>query len=398
MVSIKPFHGLVYNPDAVSPDLAVSPPYDVISPSDKQALEQKSPYNIVRVILPSSYPQAGELLSSWIREKALLETPASLYAYGIEYGTDGQKRTLLGVVGLLELSDLDAGLVVPHELTFPKPIEDRYQLLLETRANFSPLFMIYEGGNSFRRSLERYMSSCPVVKATDTAGRVHSLWRLSDTDAASFTSLLSGKNVIIADGHHRYKTALRHSKEGGSGWVMSLFVDFDDPGMNITTPARLVKTGIDVENLKKTVPSSFDIQELPDEPAFMKHIESKKKRTFGVLMNGRPSLILSLKPSVKPADLVKTDAPVVVKSLDVTLLHSVILPALGVNGSDGISYVKEVSAAVDSIRKGEHQAAFFAPPVLPADIKAVAAAGQVMPQKSTYFYPKPLSGLVIYKD
>ncbi|MHA1932312.1 MAG: DUF1015 family protein, partial [Promethearchaeota archaeon] len=247
----------------------VAPPYDVISEEEKQGLKKKNPNNISHVILPETYEGAGRKLNEMINNDTLISNEnRCICIYGIEYlrPNTGEKITRYGFVGLLKLAEIfpAADGIVPHEMTFNKFTEDRLNIIEKTDANFSPIFTIYNGNGSAIKIFKKYIDTAPFLKTLDREGFTHKIWMVSnEEDIKEFQNIIKNHSVIIADGHHRYVTCLRHSRNGGCKYIMALFIDFNDPGLIIYTSHRQIYE-LPVENLedfRDKVKSSFDITE-----------------------------------------------------------------------------------------------------------------------------------------
>jgi uncharacterized protein (DUF1015 family) len=404
LARIFPFQPYRYSAKAGRAENLVTQPYDKISPTMQARYVSLSPYNLVRIILgercPSDsetdnvYTRAAGLLEDWIGSGILeREDKPSVYAYFQKFTAPdtGQTMERRGFIGLGAVEDYSAGVVHRHEQTLSGPKRDRMDLLRHTRAHFGQIFMLYpDPERAVDRILEAASAGTPVITLEDEYGVTHSLWKISDLPAiAKIQTLMADKKLLIADGHHRYETALAFHKENpamsDAEKVMMTFVNMHSPGLEILATHRVL-SGISA-NLTNRIPTRqiASIDEL--------------KRVFETPAPNRIRIGLATKDGTvglyerdrKPGDL------------DVKVLHEELLgQALGiteeaVREQKHIEYVRGLDAAYAKVRDGSAQIAFLLEPVTVQQVADVAFAGGVMPQKSTDFYPKLLSGLTIYK-
>lgn len=441
MAEIKPFHGVLYNKAKVG-DLSkvMAPPYDVISPKKQDDLYSRHQNNIVRLefgkINPGDtekddrYTRAASWLGKWLNEGALVkdESPA-IYYYTQTYTPKGSgKQTRKGFIALSRLEEFGKGGILPHEKTLSGPKADRLRLMLACDANLSCIFSLYsERGLKTNMLLDSAVRGTdPVVDVLDDDGIENRLWRVVDSAVIkSVTEGMKDKALFIADGHHRYETALNYrnimrEKAGNRtgnepyDFVMMYFSNMDDEGMTIWPTHRIIHSlkGFEAGRFMDECARYFDIEEFDFSSSteqeirreFLSSLESRgaEKTSFGLHVKGKdPYILLSLK-SREIMDKVFGDRiPEVFKSLDVTVLHSLILSKiLGITQEsqekqENLVYVKSYDEALSAMKKEENQLVFLLNPTRIGQVEAVAEAGFVMPQKSTYFYPKLLSGLVI---
>jgi len=448
MAEIVPFRGILYNPKEVE-DLneVMAPPYDVISPEYQDMLYQRHPNNIIRLILGKTFPddapgndrysRAAAEFKKW-QDKEVLKRdkiPAIYYYVQVyKVGTDlksvhnGHRKVRKGFMALARLEEFGKGGIHPHEKTLAGPKADRLKLIEACNANFSCIFSLYsEPAKSINKLLEDCcINGSPIIDVKDDDGVESKVWRIDNPASIKrVADIMSDKPLFIADGHHRYETALnyrnlmREKIKNYTGdeifnYVMMYFSNMDDEGMTILPTHRII------HSIQKFTPKAFlvncshffDIEEvswnsdieLRIRKEFYKRIEEKGATlpSFGVFVNGMNSYFVL---TVKEKDIMNKvfggSIPDVFKSLDVTILHVLILNnILGISSSaqekqENIFYVKGLDAALEEAKKDGMQIAFLLNPTKIEQIKAVASAGHVMPQKSTYFYPKLLSGLVI---
>ena len=438
MASVYPFRAWRYNPSAVRLDDVVTQPYDKISPSMQQAYYQRSPYNLVRIILglpelfdaergESVYTRAARDFRAW-REQGILiqEKDPCIFAYSQQFkvpGTDIVKERR-GFIALGKLHDYAEQVVFRHEQTLSKPKSDRLNLLKATHAHFGQIFMLYsDPAGSVEKIL--YDGSGPAeAEVTDEYGVLHRLWRIWDPAAIRLlTTAMKDKKLIIADGHHRYETALNYSKEvspTGSpateypthhlprpaypeAAVMMTFVNMDSDGLVVLPTHRVVHSleSFDAAAFARAAEEFFTVHALAEQDAadYMKLLVDEQGTAFIAVTKAGP-LLLRSKPEAIAAAL--ASVPERQRRLDLTHLHSIILDRLlgldaeKVREQTNLRYLRDAGDAVEQVRRGEADVTFLTNPVSMEQLREVAFAGDVMPQKSTDFFPKLLSGLAIY--
>lgn len=383
----------------------IAPPYDVIS-EEEQIQLKKNPYNICHVILPETYDAAQEKLDEMISKGVMgCDEKPCLYIYGIDYINPDteQKTSRYGFVGLLKLVEIfpaNDG-VIPHEMTFKKYIEDRLQLIRKTSGNFSPLFLIYNGDEGETdRIFNKYILDEPNLKAKDRDGFTHKVWKISaQEDIEALQDIAKTHSMIIADGHHRYNTCLQHSREGGAKHVMCLMIDFNDPGLIIyTTHREVTKLSVKtIEEFKEKVSNNFVVEVLDHFRTLKDLMEfNKDKHVFGAYFQ-RKYIFLRLKKSIFPRGVISGTHSNEWKDLNIPILNQVLLQdSLNVKSED-INFIKDVKQGLRKVKEGKIDALFLLNPTTLAEIQTITRLKEIMPRKSTYFYPKPLSGLVLYK-
>jgi uncharacterized protein (DUF1015 family) len=411
MTKVIPFNGILYNMSKVKGDDVTAPPYDIITPEEKKEFYSKSPYNIVKIDFgeelssdndsDNKYTRAAGFLKTWLDEKILIQDKKpSFYVYEVECTVKNRQKKLRGFFGLIELQELGKGSVYPHEHTHSKAKVDRLLLMRACNANTSPIFSLY---NSPEKTASKIINKTidqakPYIEARDSKGSMHRLWVIDDkADTGAITKELKDKAIFIADGHHRYETAIEFQKEmkakgDSSGtepynYTLMLFTNIADGDLTVLPTHRLVKE-IPADSLKR-LESYFNIEKLsPD-----KNIEeaiSGQKSVIGFYKNGNHEQYLL---RYKGGGL--DDVHPALKGLDVTVLHELILKKiLNVNA---MGYEKDAEKVKDMIRKGLCGAAFFLNPTDVHDVENVALASLRMPPKSTYFYPKIINGFVFNK-
>ncbi|MBI1987708.1 MAG: DUF1015 domain-containing protein [Nitrospinae bacterium] len=447
MAIVIPFKGTLYNSEVVG-DMkgVVAPPYDVISPKEQELYHQRSPYNIIRLILGQIYPgdhancnrytRAAELLSSWLQRGVLrADTHPSFYLYRQTYSLEGRRRVRRGFIGLIRLEEYGKGDVLPHEKTLPAPKADRLALMRSCRANLSPIFGLYSDPAQEVNALLQEVEArqVPRFQVEDDQGVEHALWALSHKEVAEkVSSAMRDCQVLIADGHHRYETALEYQREmrgilpSCSGeesfnYTMIYLANLDDDeGISILPTHRLVRRIPDqgpksLPSLLERIGEHFQVEQLPLDPAgedeagwarAMLETMAQKGRgarhAFGLYAGEDRAYQLTLKGEALPPVFLRGGIPEVWRSLDVVILHLLLLEgALGLTPEEiqgeCLGYTQDAAQAIRSVRSEGYSLAFLLNPTRIEEVRRVATAGHRMPEKSTYFYPKLLSGLVIHK-
>ncbi len=438
MASIYPFRAWRYNPASVRLDDVVTQPYDKISPAMQQAYYQRSPYNLVRIILglpelfdaernESVYTRAARDFRSWREQGVLIqEKSPCIFAYSQRFQAPdtGETKERRGFIALGKLHDYAEQVVFRHEQTLSKPKSDRLNLLRATRAHFGQIFMLYSDPAG---SVEQVLfdgSGAADGEVTDEYGVVHRVWRVNDPAVIRIVVTEMGdKKLIIADGHHRYETALAYAKEHAppslrrsesnfgplphpaypEAAVMMTFVNMDSAGLVILPTHRVVHSLARFEPREFILSAEpyFAIEKLPDgEAAGFLRLLGEQAGTAFVAVTRAGAFLLKSKPEAAGARL--AELPERQRQLDLSHLHSIVLETiLGLDAEKireqtNIRYLRDANEAVEQVRNGDADVAFLTKPVGIEQLKEVAFAGEVMPQKSTDFYPKLLSGLAIY--
>ncbi|MGD0901594.1 MAG: DUF1015 domain-containing protein [Terracidiphilus sp.] len=438
MARIYPFRAWRYNPSVVRLEDVVTQPYDKISPAMQQAYYQRSPYNLVRIILglpelfddehgENVYTRAARDFRCWREQGVLIrEKNPCIFAYAQRFKVPGSEivKERRGFIALGKLHDYTDKVVFRHEQTLSKPKSDRLNLLRATRAHFGQIFMLYsDPAGSIEKIL--YDGSGPAeAEVTDEYGVLHRLWKIGDQAAIRLlTTAMDDKKLIIADGHHRYETALNYSKEHAAASpakaesstsqlpqpaypeaaVMMTFVNMDSDGLVILPTHRVVHglPHFDAVAFAIAAQEFFTMEalETADAASFMELLGREPGTAF-IAATGAGALLLRSKPEAVAAAL--AGLPERQRQLDLSQLHSIVLDRLlgldaeKVRQESNIRYLRDAGEAMDQVRSGEANIAFLTNPVSMEQLREVAFAGDVMPQKSTDFFPKLLSGLTIY--
>jgi uncharacterized protein (DUF1015 family) len=414
MAEIEPLRALHYAPEwtgGLQP--VVAPPYDVIDDEQRAELQRRSPYNVVAIDLPRAdgdpYEHAAELLAQWQADGAVVrDERGALWPLEQDYtGPDGRARTRRGFLARVRVEDYGAGRIRPHERTHPGPKEDRLRLTRATRANLSPIFSLFSDPEEAAwGALSPFTPAADVWAETrDDDGTVNRLWRVDDEAAiAQVEEALAGAELLIADGHHRYETARVYADEiGGEGphrYALMCLVALQDPGLTVFPTHRLVRgLGPDRQKaLAAAIQRDFEIEPLGD-PGDLAPAEGDGVRLGYIDSHFRKPFRLTLKdPAIADRALPEHAEPY--RRLDTAVLEALILKgALGMTDQDidhlhGLGYARDDARALEFVQSGEYDAAFFMSPTPVTRVQAVAAAGESMPPKSTYFFPKVPTGLI----
>jgi uncharacterized protein (DUF1015 family) len=418
MATIKPFRALRYNLQKVELEKVVAPPYDVISPDQQNGYYEVSPYNVIRLILgreEDRYASAAHHLNAWLKDEILIhdEEPALYMLAQTFIGTDGNTITRKGFIGACELVELDKGVVLPHEKTLSKPKADRFNLMKATRTNFSQIFGLYSDPDHGIDDVTDAISKLDPIIDIEFEEVNNKVWRIDRPEDVEFISnAMKDKQILIADGHHRYETALayrdlmRNENPSHAGnelynYVMMFCTNMYDPGLVIYPTHRVLHSlqnfngAVLLNELKKY----YVVEEIASGDELRKKLAAVNRYAFGYVYPGSYNLVYLREPG-EAVKLLPADMPEEVKALDVALLHSHIIGTLlgiSVEAQEQklfLDYIKDFGEAVKAVGEGTVQAALLMNPTPIDQVRSVAEAGYTMPQKSTYFYPKLVSGLV----
>lgn len=423
MSEIRPFRAVIYNQEKIR-DLSrvVCPPYDVISTEAQERYHKAHANNLINILLgkdaagDDKYRRAGVLFHEWLKQEVMVQddTPA-VYFYSHQYKIRGETRVRLGFIALLRLADKNSS-VYAHEHTRPAPKEDRLRLLRQVKANLSPIFAVFRDEKRIiQRAYRNYVTgSNAFLDVIDEDKNVHKMWRIADPKAlAMMQSGMLEENVFIADGHHRYETAcafrdeMRQNSGGTKGdesfnYIMAYFTNTDPRGLLIMPIHRLARLDkpLDMDAFKENLQEYFALEEFRDKDRFFFLMEKggRTEHLLGVYRNRRYWL-LRLK-NIKILDKIVTDKPAEYRCLDVSILNAIIFNKImgyTPETNDSLTYTPHAEECINKVNGSDEYIAFFLNPVKVEQIMAVALKGERMPPKSTYFYPKVLSGLVINK-
>lgn len=410
MAEIKPIRALRYTEKAGALATCVCPPYDIVSEAEYAALCDENPHNLIRLELPTGgedrYERAGTLFHEWLENGILAqdETPG-VYLYREAFSVGDRQYAFDGLVCLVGLRPFSDRVVLPHEETLSKAKEDRFRLMCATGCNFSSIYSLYRDEEGSIREVIRASQALPVLaEFTDGEGVTHTLRKIEDEKTVAFlVNAFADKQLFIADGHHRYETAIRYrdSVRPDATHVLMTLVDLEDDGLVVLPTHRLI-TGLTVDKAVLTERASafFTAAEYPDVTKAEEVLNAHKDRHAYALYTGGEGFTL-LVGTEKADRLTVEGRSEAYARLDVTVLHTLLLEqVLGIDKENmarqqNLRYTRSAEEAIASVRKGESAAAFLLNPTRIEEIRAVAIAGDKMPQKSTYFYPKLKTGLVM---
>ena len=410
-MEVLPLNAIVYNQDKVDMKDVVAPPYDVIDSKYQDDLYARSEFNIVKLILTKGenrYEDAKKYFEDWKEKEVLVQTKKPSIFYIVQKYTNEKGKTIerKGFIARNKIEDFESKKILPHEFTMGGPKQDRLNLVTSTGAFFSQIFMVYnDQEQKIEKMAEKYIAQKPYMDVTDDLGVQNLVYLIDDEeDIKVIEKTLEDKTLLIADGHHRYETSMNyaraHKDNEYAQYVMSYFTNAADENLIIYPTHRIIEKEIDTNELLKKVEKHYEIEKMTDKEAFLERIEeeNKKQITTGlILKNDENYYVLKLKQGVKET----IDTPQVLQKLDLTVLHEIILKKeLGFSqeelmAQDGVKYEKQEHVSFESVKSGKASACFIMAYPKMQDIIDISQEGLRMPQKSTYFYPKLLSGVVI---
>ncbi|MDI6822225.1 MAG: DUF1015 domain-containing protein [Actinomycetota bacterium] len=441
MAEIRAFKGILYNEEKVNLERVVAPPYDVISPREQGKYYNLSEYNVIRLILGKEYPgdnavnnkytRAATFFQGWLREGVLREDEKpAIYLYQQEYSLPacrqawktGERKRRMGFIALAKLEDFDNGKIFPHERTESKTKIDRLNLLRACKAHFCQILALYsDPRGGIDHILEAKAKEQPIIDVRDEDGVRHKLWRINEQKTIDkIVQIIKDKELYIADGHHRYETALNFRNEMRKkfpeltevyDYVIMMLVNMDGEKLTILPIHRVVRNikELNFHRLLQKIEEFFDLQilqfnranETMQREKFLEKLREKRKdRAFGMYW-GDKYYLLTAREEKTIDEILGPGHSAEWKKLDVIILHNLLFGRiLGLKKTDledSIKYTIHEEEAIELINRGEYQIAFFLNPTKINQIKKIANNREIMPQKSTFFYPKLLSGLVMYK-
>lgn len=416
MSIVRPLAGVRYNLEEVLLKNVIAPPYDVISPEMKEKLKGKCPHNVVTIDLPdgegdSKYANAAKIYKEMMDKNILVkDKKPGFYVYEQIYEFGGKEYVRTGFVGLLKLEELGKGSVYPHEKTLSGPKRDRFELMKACRTNFSQIFGLYmDKENMLNTVFGDAKKNMPASSAVDDEGVKNTIWAVNNSDAVHMIEdFMKDKAIYIADGHHRYETALNfrdymreqnndvQGEEKPYDYVMMMFVNFYDEGLKIFPTHRVVDVddSFDIKAFLDKVSKSFDVTELAGEKEADEYVNSTANgRTMAVYFDGRFY-------GLKAGEEVLENLHPVYRKIDTFLLQqAVMIDVLGMTEErilkkEGVYFVQTMDA-INKLTEDKKAVAFLLKGVDIEIVREISESGLVMPQKSTYFYPKLQTGLVI---
>ncbi len=431
MAEIAPFRGILYRTDRVGASDVLAPPYDVIDEDGRRRLEARHPKNCVRLILPQGehkYQVAAETLNAWLGDGTLFrDDQPALYRYHQVFRSaelDNREVTRRGFVAAVRLHRFDEKVILPHERTLRGPKMDRLQLMRATGAHFSQIFTLYrDPAGAIDKAFQASEEKPPMLDGVTEDETRHRLWRIDAPEVIrTVQAQLKELQLYIADGHHRYETMVTLRDEfaqkhpgmpaDAAAQFGTLFLcNMDDPGLIVLPTHRLVHSvqGFSPATLLRKAEDFFSVRDLPNVSEDARAVRSaladagKKSPSFVATFPGnKQATLFSLRSGfdASQAGLLGSE---VVNRLDVTLLHSLVLERiLGIDraaqeAQTNITYYKDTQKGLDAVARGDAQVGFFMNPTPVDQVRAVSDAGEIMPQKSTFFYPKIASGIVMRK-
>ncbi len=436
MAIIKPFRALRYNSGSVKMDQVVAPPYDIISPAEQEALYGKSPYNIIRIEYGKEdasvkYQKASEFLNEWLRKQILeKDTKESFYLYETIFKDpeSGRIKTRVVIFGLFQVEPFESKVILPHEKTHSGPKEDRFKLLSAIKTNISPVYGLYQDSERTAQELrKKFEKQKPLYEFKFSDGEAHKLWAVSDSsDKTQISKMFSDKQVLIADGHHRYETALRYSQEQAasrklqaagsklqtsslkpeagslqpSDYCLMGLVELEDEGLLIFPIHRQLKNikKVSASELSQILSPLFDSRKI-SETEVKELAQGKIRDAFAVCFPGE-SILFKIKDIQKARAEMPAGKPDIWYRLEVAQVSHLVLKHLGVDDKNlehFLEYTRFSDEALEGVRSKKFDAAVIVPPIEAKVMQAICASGELMPQKSTYFYPKLGSGFLMYR-
>jgi len=423
MAEIKPFKAMRFNTEnAGKIEELTCPPYDVISPAQRENYINTNEHNVIRLELPigeNPYKEAASLLNKWIDESILkVDSKEALYIYEEEFEAYGERKKFKGFISRVKLTPFSEGVVLPHENTLSKAKEDRFNLMKTTGCNFSQVYSLYiDEEHTTQSKLDMLTKDTPNIEFDD-GEVIHRLWIINDTVVIkSICDDFKDRQLYIADGHHRYETALNYknycyennltNESSDCDYIMMMLVDMNSDGLVVFPTHRLIHdvADFDEEALIEKCKEYFDVSKETDYALIEEKLDELYKENicaFALYTGKETWTKLTLKnPSIM--DEILKEESYSVRHLDVSVLHSLVLErVLGIDKENmanqiNLTYTRSFDEAISSVNEKASQAAFILNPTRISEIRDVASEGEKMPQKSTYFYPKLITGLVMNK-
>ena len=421
MAEIRPFTGLRYNGEVEPLGRLVAPPYDVLKPEERDAYAARSEHNVVHITLPESrdddrskyvkYARSAALLAQWRQAGVLVpEGQPAFYRYTQTFDVPslkekGVKRT--AVIALIKTEPYDKGVVWPHEQTFPKPKEDRLRILEATRAHLECIFGLYEDpSGAIHQALVSAPAAGSVTVDTPEDGTRHLLEPITDpVVCADLTARIADRKVWIADGHHRYETAVTFRQSLGEqaspvpeDYMMMALTSMSDPGLVLLPTHRILqKSELTGDQILAKLEPHLHVEDVRAGKLFaeLQSSQGNGAFTFGLVLENSSSVLIAKNPAAL-LELEGEEGSAKLKSLEVSVLHRAIFEKLlGIVGTDNLAYTRDAQEAIDAPGNGAVAAFLMNPPTV-EDMRTIALGGEKMPQKSTYYFPKILSGLVLW--
>lgn len=437
MADVRPFRGIRYNQEAIGDlSLVVAPPYDVIDNEGRDAFYNRHPYNVIRLILnrpkksdaspEQPYIRAAEFLDRWLAQRILIRDPVpGIYLYRQRYLLESEYKECTGLIARVRLVDFAEGIVLPHEDIMPKPLEDRTRLLEHTSTNLSTVYTLYsDPDEKLKDPILAETERFPLAQFQTGDGVAHDMWGVTEEKFIKrMVRFFDGKQLYIADGHHRYQTALeytRRHRESGEiteeddprNFLMMMIVEMENPGLSVLPVHRIVTTpGIDLDDMLRGLGRWFTVAEIEVPKGarsgqvfyLIKELEAAGQagHVFGAFLRDGRFLLLSWKTELDVTREVEGEFSPAYKQLDVTVLQKVVIEkVLGIapgreSVEENLMFTRDALEAIRFVDSGQASVAFFVNPTPVEQVRRIADNGEKMPQKSTYFHPKPASGVVM---
>ncbi len=418
MANVFPFRAWRFSEQAGAINELICPPYDIISEEQRKGYLARNPHNIIRLELPREgedpYAEAGKTVKEWCADGTLVrDEQAAFYVYDITFEVNNDQKNITGLLVGCEVTPFSEGKVLPHEWTLSKAKADRLNLMKATGFNFSDIYSLYQADT--KAILDGAMTAEPLTDVVDEDGLRHRLWAITDEATIAQIQAIFADDVklYIADGHHRYETAVNfknyRAENGipvaGADRIMMMLVEMSHPGLVVFPTHRLIRdlADFDADALLAACEADFEVERglsLNDANAKLQTAYDDGKKAFVCYTGGNEASLLTLK-DIALMDTLLPDESAVSRQLDVNVLHTAILERiLGIDKENmaqqiNLTYTRVTEEAIDGVNSGAFQCAFLLNPTRVSEIQGVAAAGEKMPQKSTYFYPKLITGLTM---
>ena len=422
MAKIKPFKALRFTEKAGKISELVCPPYDIINEEQRLALIGTNEHNLIRLELPRGeepYKAAACTLKEWLDGGIVAcDEEEGIYLYEEKFTVKGKEYSLKGFTSLVRLAEFSEGIVLPHEETLSKAKTDRFNLMTESGCSFSQIYSLFmDDDKAVSSKIDALSEGEPDVSFTDGEGVTHNLWCVYDKEAIAYLeSKMADKKLYIADGHHRYETALNFARANSkdlkddserTNYCMMFLINMDNSGLVVFPTHRVLHSleNFDASELLERCRGDFEIlenQPLESAEELLNKAYEKGEKAFAFYCGGDNFSLMTLKNKAVMAEIL-SDKSAAYQNLDVSVLHSLVLERLfGIDKENmanqkNLFYTRDINEAIDEVNAGRANCAFLINPTLVTEIRDVAAAGEKMPQKSTYFYPKLITGLVMNK-
>jgi len=403
MAKIIPFKGIFYNRQIIKnlKDV-ITPPYDVINTEEREKFFQKSPYNIIRIILgkeKNRYREAKDYFAAWQKDKVLCQDKKkAIYLYWQKYRIKGEIKEQFGFLALLKLENLKNSSVIPHEGTILKYREDRYKLLAATKANFSPIFLLYQDSKQeIEKELEEDKQNYPWFSFEDEKGLRHQVCSLTnEKKIRKLIEKIKNKNIYIADGHHRYLSALHYyqkNRRENSSFVLAYFTNVFSPSLSILPVHRFIRSEKKFEKIKSRIEKYFEVRKSKKGEIFKQLQSHSSRHSFGLYLGDRKFFLLILKDE-RIMDNFADEKDL--RCLDVIIAHKVLIERFF--KSDETFYFRDEESLIEKVdqEKGK-SVAIFLNPIKSAQLMNICEKRKILPPKTTYFYPKIPAGLLIHR-